>query len=92
MPDLVHPGWYEYTYPEERGGEPEFMRLDVIVEGALESVENYIPEDIPQAWNDQVSDLQTNHRDKHWSVCVYDERSDPPEKVQHLEHLPSGLF
>lgn len=89
MSDLVDPNWYEYTYPEENNT-PEYMRLDVIVEGALEQEENFTPEDVDAEWETQVEDLQENCRDKNWSASIYDERTYPPERVRHLRHIPSG--
>lgn len=69
----------------QRSNNPEYMRLDVIFEGALDLTENFDEESVWEEWNQQLSDLEENCFDEYWSLSVYDEREYPPRLV--TEHI-----
>lgn len=60
----------------------EYMRLDTVFEGALDSQCDYTEEEIWEQWNHELQLLETHYSNKDWTISIYDTRPYPPELVR----------
>lgn len=80
---------HQFGCTEEHGPSHEYMRLDVVFEGAVDQDENFTEEAVWSEWNLQLENLESDYPDREWVISVYDERTYPPTLVK--EHVNEPL-